>query len=371
MKSVPFLAGFCAVLGAAALHGRADNAPAPAAPPVAANLKSTTPLQALPPGLAPTAPPSSLPLYSASPLDSTDFSTGDPETEIEHSIAVRDQRQSEPDFQAFDQQQQQRAYDNDWMLRDYTAGLKKQGLANTPDTDPSLLPQARDPNAIYKDPLLPENQVATPAEKKRQLEREQQADPMSLLAPSQSLSPGPLQPLLPPLTDSTKPMRNPWAKSDDAAALANTTAPDATDMFPSMSRAHDMGTPDNSDNSLLDSPGMTAQEQGLTRGGDLSLQDALPDENENRITPHVNRSTDFLVPTAPANDVTDFFKKQADALQAPTAPTVQQPLGVSTTLKQPLPPVGAPMPLAKPSGSSLRYHVPDPFDILNRPAPSR
>ena len=49
MKSAPFLAGFCAVLGAAALLARADNAA-----PV--NLKSTTPMQAPAPILAPVAP---------------------------------------------------------------------------------------------------------------------------------------------------------------------------------------------------------------------------------------------------------------------------------------------------------------------------
>ncbi len=324
-------------------------------------------MQALPAGLAPAAP------VDSSPLDYTDFSTSDPEAVIEHSLAVREEHQSEPDLKAFDEQQKQSTYDNDWMLREYTAQLKKEGLANSPDTDPSLLPQPTDPHAAYKDPLLPENQVTAP-EKRRRMQQDP-SDPLSTMTATSSLSPGPLQPLLPPLTNSPKraPMRNAFGSDDTASATdvslpPDPSAPDAADAFPSMAKAHDMGSPDNADDSLLDSPGMTAQQQGLT-SSNLSLQDVLPDENENRVTPRVNRNTDFLVPTAPTNDVTDFFKKQSEALLPPTAPTVQQPLGVST-LKQPLPPpVGTPMPLAKPTGSSLRYHVPDPFDILNRPAP--
>jgi hypothetical protein len=374
MKSAPFLAGCCAVIGVALLPVRADNAPVATTTP--ANLKSNTPLQAVPsippPPSASFTPPA--PVDMSMP-DSPDFSTSDPEAELEHSMSVRQQRLSEPDLQAFDQAQQQRAYDNDWMLRDYTAQLKKQGLANSADTDPSLLPQPTDPNATYKDPLLPENQVMSP-EKKRQMQEEEEqqqqlSNSNSSLVPTQSLSPSPLQPLLPPITTVTKrpAMRDAWGSSTEASPT-DATAPDNTDAFPEMSKPHGIGASDDSDNSLLDSPGMTAQQEGLTKNSDLSLQDALPDDNEDRTTPHINRNTNFLVPTTPTSDVAEIFKKQSEALQSPTAPTAIQPPGFTTNPTQPLPPVGTPMPLARPTGNGLRYRVPDPFDIIGgRPSP--
>jgi hypothetical protein len=349
MKSAPFLAGFCAVLGAAGWLARADDSA-----PV--DLKSTVPLQAPAPGIAP-----------AAPVDDTDFSTSDPEQIAEQTLAFRQQQKDTPDFDAYDRQQRQQAYDHDWMLRDYTAQLKKQGMANTPETDPSMVPQPADPNAssVYKDPLLPENQPKS--EKSNDSRTDANSNPSSQLTPSSSLSPLALQPMLAPLNPGPKRTapRDAWGGTDSSAD--DTLGTDTSDTLPGAS-APDFGNSDSS-GSLLDSPGMTAQQEGLTKFNDLSLQDEdpMPDVvNTDRGTPHVNRNNNFLVPTAPASDVADFFKKQAEALAPPTAPTAAQPPGAATAALKPLPPVDAPEPLARPPTNNMRTHVADPFDILNR-----
>jgi len=357
MKSAPFLAGVCAVLGAATLLARADNAA-----PV--DLKSTSPMQAPISGAAPI--PDGPVLTPVSPLDAIDFTTTDPEQVAEQTIALRDQRTKSPDLNAYDQEQRQRAYDNDWMLRAYTAQLKKEGLANTPETDPSMVPHPADPNApqSFQDPLLPQNQVKP--QKPRQTRFDPSADPTSGLTPNSALSPLALQPLLPPLNPTAKhpAPRNAWGSPD--ATTDDTSAADMTDTF-APAPTPDLDS-DNSTGSLLDSPGMTAQQEGLTRSNDLNLQDQdpMPDVvNTDRATSHLNRNTDFMVPTPPTSDVAEFFKKQAEALQPPTAPTATQPLQAATIAK-PLPPLDAPEPFAKPPISGLRSHVADPFDILNR-----
>jgi hypothetical protein len=317
-------------------------------------------MHAPPPDLAPTPPSDSTSVSSPDP-SLPDLSTTDPEVIAEESIAIRDEHFSEPNFQAFDQAQKQRAYDNDWMLRDYTAKLKKEGLANTPATDPSLVPQPDDPNApqVYKDPLLPENQVAQPETRHRP-----QTDPTTELTPPTSLSPIALQPLLPPLNPSSPPLarRNAWGSPDPSTTDA--TAADMTAAFPALPAPRDLGALDESPDSLLDSPGLTAQREGLTKSNELDLQDPLPDEN-NVPSSRSSRNTDFLVPTAPTSDVSEFFRKQAEALQPPGPPTALRPAEAAAAPK-PLIPLDAPEPLAKPPVSSLRTHVADPFDILNR-----
>ena len=144
-------------------------------------------------------------------------------------------------------------------------------------------------------------------------------------------------------------------------------AVDPTAGFPVAAAPHHiLGALDDSLDSLLDSPGLTAQREGLTKNNELDLQDALPDEDADRAAaPHANRNTDFLVPTAPTSDVSEFFKKQAEALQPPGPPTALQP-SQAVTAPKPLVPQDAPEPLAKPPISGLRSHVDDPFDILNR-----
>jgi len=351
MKNAPFLAGICAVLGAGALLARADNSA-----PV--NLKSTTPMQAPIPPIAPTPAP---------PISSIDFSTSDdPEQVAEQTMALHQQQQDNPipDLDAYDKQQQQQAYDNDWMLRNYTALLKKQGMADTPETDPSRVPQPADPNATsaYQDPLLPENQPKP--EKSNQSRANSNTDPSSQLTPSSSLSPIDLQPLLAPLNPQKRTTpHDAWGSPD---SLGDMSATDASDTFQT-APTPDLGNSD-SPGSLLDSPGMTAQQQGLTKFNDLNLQDPdpMPDVvNTDRAAQHVNRNNNFLVPTAPTSDVAEFFKKQSEALAPPTAPTAARPVGSTAPLK-PLPPIDAPMPFARPPSNNLRSHVDDPFDILNR-----
>jgi hypothetical protein len=176
-----------------------------------------------------------------------------------------------------------------------------------------------------------------------------------------------LQPLLPPLTSSSPhlPRRNAWG-SPDPSTTEDAMAVDPTAGFPAALAPRNLGAFDDSQDSLLDSPGLTAQREGLTKNNELDLQDALPDENTDRTAPpHANRNTDFLVPTAPTSDVSEFFKKQAEALQPPTATTVMQASQAATAPKL-LVPQDAPEPLAKPPISGLRSHVADPFDILNR-----
>jgi len=114
--------------------------------------------------------------------------------------------------------------------------------------------------------------------------------------------------------------------------------------------------------SSLDVPGLTAAQSGMGPANDLSFQDPLPDESPaDRTRKHLDRNN-FLVPTAPTNDVTEFFKKQAEALQPPLAPGLTRPLTVPA---RPLPPIVS-APMAKPAVSGLRSHIDDPFDLLNR-----
>jgi len=117
------------------------------------------------------------------------------------------------------------------------------------------------------------------------------------------------------------------------------------------------------DSSSLDVPGLTAAQSGMGPATeDLGFQDPLPDDSTDTRQKMIAERNNFMVPTAPTGDVSEFFKKQSEALQPPTAPNAVQPL---TVLARPVSRV-SPEPMAKPAVSGLRSHVDDPFDYLNR-----
>jgi hypothetical protein len=364
MKKACLITGCCAFLGAAPLArgGNTPDAPAPAAPTPSASLTTTNPIQikALPPPLL------VLPSSDGAPMDAADYSTKPDNEEIaDQTYLMNQEKKNEPDLQALDQEEKQQAYNNDWMLRDYTARLKKNGLESASETNPYLVP---DPNAdltqqksVDQDPLL-----AAPDTSTHRRDDSGAIDTSSQLTPKKSLVPLSFQPLLAPLnpTIAAKPgllnqntpnLTNDLGQMDQSAALLP---------VPGGMGARGNGT-DLSDTSedLLGVPGLTAASEngGVAPNNALDFEDTVSETATERDRAR-SGANNFLVPTAPTNDVAEFFKKQADALQAPTAPTVLQP-AAAPAKPQPAEP---PARIVEPRMSGIRAHVDDPFDILRR-----
>ena len=303
---------------------RAD--PAPSAP----DLKSAAPLQ----------PPSSgLNL----PAISTDFQTTDPEEIAEQTLALQAEQKQRASAIPLDTavDKQREAESQDWMLRGYEAALEKRGLAQHTDQDPFTLPvNAPDPGTALPlksavDPLLPPptDEKKKPADPAVLPER----DVLSASAANSSFGPTELAPLLPPLASQ----RHDQPRDTGMEGFAKET-----------------GTV-SEDNSVLDMPGMTAATQNGMITPDVDMDDHLPDQPEDATKPH-DETNDFILPTGPKNDVSDFMHKQAESLLPPTAPTVRT---VATA-----PPIVAPPTPIKPQPvtTGLRSHVADPFDYLSR-----
>jgi hypothetical protein len=287
--------------------------------------------------------------------DGFDISNGDPEKIAEQTMAFQAAQRAAPVVPPWEVEQEQEAEANnrDWMLRDYTARLQKAGLAPATPTpsDPGTLSQssdtANDAPAAPIDPLTqPIDTPKTPSDA---------STTTSETKPELSVSSlGSLQPLLPPLNQPVpKAPTDPWGTAPVSQDFTTTT-----DLTPTPAPTGENG----SSSSTLDVPGLTAAESGMGPApGSIGFQDALPDEPAGG-SRKIDDQNNFLVPIAPTSDVTEFFKKQAEGLRAPNAPTVMQP---PTVMARPVVPV-APEPTAKPAISGLRSHVDDPFDILRQ-----
>jgi hypothetical protein len=339
---------------------RADNtAPVPAT--------TTTTLPVAP---TPLRPPSTSLTALPAPPDGVQFSIEDPEVIANRTKEIQDEQRANPSTQSSweaAQEQEQSAEQSNWMLRDYTARLKKAGLASTPDTDPMAVSQTSDSsadaaaaaNTANVDPLLnaPDpNKAMSP-----------QTTPLETKTGLNSIglnSLTSLQPLLSatPLFNSP-PLNTPrdaWGEPISTAAPSSatfTTSPTIALATPPAPQGDN-----NQTFSSLDVPGLTAEESHMgPAADDVGFQDPLPDEPTNRQSKTEDQNN-FLLPVTPTNDVSEFFKKQAEALQAPTAPTVIQPLSAPTVPVRP----PEPEPTAKPVVTGLRSHVDDPFDILKQ-----
>ena len=164
-----------------------------------------------------------------------------------------------------------------------------------------------------------------------------------------------MQPLLPPITLPKTAPHDPWA--DASAAAANLVSSSSSGLNESL------GLNGGGTDSSLGIPGMTAAQSGMGVPSDqnFNIQDPLPGEPVERQKKFQDQNN-FLIPTAPTSDVSEFFKRQAEALQPPMAPTALRP---PIVMARPVAPV-RPEPMAKPAVSGLRSHVDDPFDILHR-----
>jgi hypothetical protein len=286
------------------------------------------------------------------PPDGFDFSSGDPEKVAEQTMQIQAEQRNAPATSPLEAAQRQQAADDnrDWMLRDYTARLKKAGLASESATDPSAMAQPSDAQA-NTDPLSPPPDEATPQAPLRSSALETKPE----LSSSSLSTLAPLQPLLAPLNSpALHVMRDAWGS--ESVPQGFTAAP-TTGLTPTPAL-----NGDNGDSSSMDVPGLTAAENGIgAAAGTLGFQDALPDDSAGGQR-KLDDQNNFLVPTAPTSDVTEFFKKQAEGLRAPNAPTVLQPPMV---VAKPVTPVRV-EPMAKPAVTGLRSHVDDPFDILQR-----
>jgi hypothetical protein len=350
MKTIPSRWGWCVLLAVSALMVRAGAPePVPAPPPT-----TTLPVS---PG-SPVAPQRSSPSISLSlPAlpDGFDISSGDPEKIAEQTMAIQAAQRAAPAPPAWEVEQEQEAAanDRDWMLRDYTARLQKAGLAPaTPaPSDPGTLPQPSDtPNDASETPTDPLTKpLDTPKTPSAASTTESEMKP-ELSASSL----GSLQPLLPPLDPpAAKAPTDPWGAPPSSQDFIAT--PDLTPT-PALT-GENAGS-----SSSLDVPGLTAVESGMGPApGSVGFQDALPDEPAGG-SRKIDDQNNFLVPIAPTSDVTEFFKKQAEGLRAPNAPTVME---APTVVARPIAPV-APEQIAKPAISGLRSHVDDPFDILRQ-----
>ena len=355
MKNVPDFRSWCVLLAASALVARAD----PSAPAAAAPAPATT---TLPAPSTPLRPDHVMSQAPEAPLDGVDFSIGDPEAVAQHTMEIQAEQRAaaataQPGLQS-EQDQRAASENNDWMLRDYTARLKQEGLAQSADTDPTTFSQAANPLATAStadanvDPLLnpPAPAKAAPAARSPSSNGTKSEITVSELPPPSSAWTS-LQPLLPPLTSPAKAPLDAWGSEPIFVMDKQVVLPSSA-------------TNENSPaSSTLDIPGLTAAENGMgPAAGDLNVQDPLPDDSSNRTRPLSDRNI-FLVPAAPMSDMAEFFKKQSQSLGAPNAPTVVQPVGVPLAPAQPARPAE---PTAKPAVSGLRSHVDDPFDILRQ-----
>jgi hypothetical protein len=384
MKNALTLAGCGALIGSAMLAAHADNnapaqAPASTSSAPAASV-STTVLE------APSVP---IPLFNqpsdAAPVDDANYSiVSDPEQIAAQTYAMDQARNQQDNAAALEQRAQRQAYDNDWMLRDYNEQLKKRGLMKANEVNPYLAPAPAGTTAstdtitgdddsttsdnstdrtttsqtINEDPLL-----APPAKKPSAHPASSSIDDTDSLVPKKSLAGGAFAPLLPPLIPpAMATYHDPWGQAaalDDDIDPTNTSAT----LLP-VPNAPPLGgpiAPNNDDTgSTLDVPGLTAASQGgIAPNNALDFADPASD-TDNRPNGR-SSANNFLAPTAPASDITEFFRKQASLLQPPNAPTTAPPL-VPDSQRLPEAPPG----LSHPVPSGLRSHVEDPFDILQR-----
>jgi hypothetical protein len=366
MKSTHAWTGCGAFLGVAILFARADNADSSAPPPPAAAAPAApashplviTPqgpwLQTFPPvrpdyveAPAFNGPTGENPSGAADNTDSEHLDPADAERVAEQTYAANQEEKKQPDAGLQDQVAKQQAYAQDWMLRDYTARLKRQGLEKSDFTNPYLIPEPVDPAhpELAPDPLLDS------PEKKKASATDPNASPFddsSTLTPKKTLASAGFQPLLPALVSP------PVAATSGTVGIEELSPADPN---ASLLSVPGDSTTDNSVDSLLDVPGLTAAAQnGVAPDNAIDFDKASPDNNRPRPT------NGFLVPTAPTSDVAEFFKKQAEALAPPTVP------GTVPAVLLPLKPrlIVDPEPAAKPAASGLRSHVDDPFDILKQ-----
>jgi len=370
MKPAHALVGCGAFLGATILFAHADNSGAPAAPPTAAPAAASHPLvitpqgpwlQSFPPVRSDTG---DAPSFDGSTSDSTsaasentgpqEIDPNDAERIAAQTYLMNQRKNDQPDQTTLEQTVKQQAYDNDWMLRNYTAQLKKQGLEKAGFTNPYLVPEPLDPANPQSsdDPLLDQPEKKNPA---ASTPPASPFDDSSTLTPKKPLASLGFQPLLPPLTP---PVTGP-AIGGGAGGIGgvSTEASDSAAPDLNVQPPGSLGVPsDTAVDSLLEVPGLTAAAQnGIAPNNSIDLDDPSNDL-ANRPRPANN----FLVPTAPASDVSEFFKKQAEALA---------PLGTVPSVLLPPKPrliVDPEQPTAKPVISGLRSHVDDPFDILKQ-----
>ena len=345
MKCACRAAAFGAVLAALALPSHGDNPPIavlPIEPP-------QTPL-APPPGTAP---------------GWDDTQTLSPEELAQQTLAAGEEVRRQEALNNFNAAQKQSAYDSDWMLRDYTARLQARGLARTPAAGPDAgltpFPDPTAPLASQLDPLLPPTSPnSAPVSRPRPDTADAAADGNDSENPRSSVPSSYLKPLLPPLTDSTKTITrlDAWGGQDVAPVPGLTDLIPAPGLYTPAVKA--IGSSDNSSDNIqtFDVPGLTAERQGLDNNDGLKL----PDEQAESATENGdNRNRhDFLIPTVASNS-SEFFKKQADAMQAPNSFNALHPTEVSLALpKSPEPPA----PPKQPVTTGIRSHVPDPFDLI-------
>ena len=338
-------AAFAAVLAALVLPSHGDN-------PAAAVLPIDPPQAPLAP------PPGTAPGWEDAP-------TLTPEEAAQQTIAAGEEVRRREALDAFNAAQKQRAYDNDWMLRDYTARLQARGLAQTaaanPDAGVTPLPDPTAPLASQLDPLLPPTSPSpAPVARSQPDAADASADDHDSDASNPSGSSSYLKPLLPPLSDSTKTITrlDAWGAQDIAPAPGLSDLIPAPGLYTPAVKA--IGSSDsNSDNlQTIDVPGLTAERQGGDNNGGLNL----PDEQAESVTENGdNRNRhDFLIPTSASNS-SEFFKKQAEAMQAPNSFNALHPTEVSMALPKPPEP---PAPPKQPVTTGIRSHVPDPFDLI-------
>lgn len=251
-KTLKWWAG-CALLLASASFACADGA---------ASASIAKPDKTLPPPPAGTVMSKPMPAaVSTAPaaVDGVEFSTADPAETIERSRAIQAQ-QNDPRQLSYQKIQEEAAakaktQDNDWMLRDYQARLKQQGLMQTPDTGSALgSPSPDSRTAADTDPLLAPLYPSKPATSfpgKDPLKSDSTKD----LAPVKLPTLASFQPLLPPLkVPTSKAPHNAWESASKAADDASITY-----WRPQPGASAERGRTSSS----LDIPGLTAAENGM------------------------------------------------------------------------------------------------------------
>lgn len=386
MKRARALAGCGVILAAAIFAARADdevyvpsslpaatdpiivpppaNAPAPASAPAVSGIAAPT-TQSFPVATQNTPPP-----------DPTDIGTADPERIAEETYLMNEGKQQDDVSADFDKAARRQAYDNDWMMRGYAEQLKKRGLGESKEINSVLIADPNAPSSIVsRDEALlgmPDNTKKAPQRHKFSAFNDSES-----LVPKKSLVTGSYQPLLKPFDQGAAPQAQAhWdlAASSFDSGLSDLETSSGATLLPvpgtipdGIGRRNSALPGANGEDSLLDIPGLTAATQGaIAPNNALTFQD--PGENETTSPQHPRTSassSNFMLPTVPTNDISEFFKKQADALRPPTAPNVTQALVAPNHQNLPI----TPEPLARPAQQSnmgMRLHVDDPFDILRR-----
>jgi hypothetical protein len=370
MKTARALAQCGALLGAGILLAHADggsaDSSAPASAPAPTKTNPTGPWMMWTPPVRPDT--GDAPAWNGATGDgvgeggnSASEGTEAENTEriAEQTYAMNQEKQQHPE-ETLDQTAKQQTYDQDWLLRNYTDELKKRHLEKADYTNPYLSPEPAldsSKSLLSDDPLL-----APPDEEKKKTAKADSTasdlDTRDTLTPKKPLTTLTFQPLLGAFGSTPA-----TARPDATGTLTDLGSMDSGASLlpvPNGLPAGNVSTsPDTSIVSMLDVPGLTAASQG-----GIAPNNAIDFDDSGAPTarPRPSATNDFMIPTAQANDVTEFFKKQAEALAPPTMP------GTVPTVA--LPPksrlVLNPEPTAKPTISGLRTHVDDPFDILQR-----